>query len=464
MPVKFTDLRRKHPYFIFHHFSYAQDKNNLHLKFDFQIEPDIHFSPRATIKNINHSFLAKIPEAVLNNLIFHLGLMEIPSYWKATCSPQIVIRAGYLNPQQVNWWRQLFIEGMGQFYYTNKIDLRNQDFLKIAIESSKRYSLTQQKFNPKRFLVPIGGGKDSVVTLEILKKAGGVVIPFLVNPSHNPLKAALHVIKTSGVKDQLIIRRELDKKLFALNQAGYLNGHTPITAYNSFASVLAAVVSNCGQIAFSNERSANEGNVVYLGREINHQYSKTWSFEKKFIRYLKKYLAPKINYFSFLRPLYELQIAKLFAHYPQYFSVFRSCNRGQKTNSWCGQCPKCLFIFITLYPFLSTKQVLSIFSHNPFTKKELWPLTKELSGLAKAKPFECVGTYQETRIAFLLALKKAKKEARVLPLILKRFQIEILPQFPKLEKEAKNLLASFSKEHLLPPNLEQLLKDESQRS
>jgi len=36
-----------------------------------------------------------------------------------------------------------------------------------------------------------------------------------------------------------------------------------------------------------------------------------------------------------------------------------------------------------------------------------------LIGQGRHKPFECVGTYQESRIAFKLSLKKAKKLGKI---------------------------------------------------
>lgn len=458
MSKTISALRKKHPQFVYENFTIEKLNNNLKIAYKFKIEPDIYFNPEITIGNINQAKIDSLDNRTINNLAFHLGLMEIPSYWKATCSPQILIKAGHLNLAQLNWWHKLLIKGMGQFYYTNKIDFRKRDFLKIKVDSKKKFSPSNQKFNPNQILVPIGGGKDSLVTLEILQQAGYKTIPFLLNPVHNPIKSAENIIQAIGSKEAIICQHRIDPKLFDLNRAGYLNGHIPIVAFISFASLLAAILSDSDAVAISNERSADEGNLTYLGHQINHQYDKTWQFEKEFVFYLRKYLIPKLKFFSFLKPLYELQIAKLFSRYPQYFPLFRSCNRGQKTNSWCGQCPKCLFIFTILYPFLPTKKLLSIFGQNLFEKRNLWPLAKNLTGVKGTKPFECVGTYQETRVALFLALKKAKKENKTIPLILKLFEREILPQFPNLETESTTLLSSFSRENLLGPELNQLLK------
>ncbi len=237
---------------------------------------------------------------------------------------------------------------------------------------------------------------------------------FLVNPNKQIKKAA----KVSRVKKQIIVKRVIDKKLLELNKKGYLNGHTPFTALLSFLSVFCAVLFDYKNIAFSNEKSANEGNVKYLGKIINHQWAKSSEFEKMFKDYCKKYLAKNVNYFSYLRKYGELEISKMLTKYPQYFSFFSSCNAsmriGAKQTRWCGNCPKCLFVYLTLYPFLEKKELLKIFGKDIFENRKLLPIMKSLIGQGSIKPFECVGTKKESRLALKLSLKKLKKKVKSL--------------------------------------------------
>ena len=44
---------------------------------------------------------------------------------------------------------------------------------------------------------------------------------------------------------------------------------------------------------------------------INHQYTKSFEFEKDFHLLLKRTVHPDIEYFSMLKPLYEIQISKI---------------------------------------------------------------------------------------------------------------------------------------------------------
>jgi len=462
-------LRKKYSKFIYKNYSWKISGKDLEISFDFRIEPDIRFNPKVIIKNIDKNQIKRVGESILNNLIFNLGLIELLSYWKATCSPEIEIKAGPLNEEQIKWWKNLIINGMGQFFYENKINFQQPNFIKI--KSLQRPVLCEfyQGGLRNRVLVPIGGGKDSVVTLEILKKARKDIICFSLNPTG----VAKKIIKIAGFKNSIIIRRQIDKKLFQLNKKGFLNGHTPFSAYLAFLSVLCAVLFDLKYIAFSNERSSNEGNLKYLGKIINHQYSKSYDFEKRFRGYSKKYLAPSpkfgggLEYFSFLRPIYEIQVAKLFSNYPRYFSAFLSCNVAYQTDSgtkkpikkWCERCPKCLFVFVSLYPFIG-KKIIEIFEKNLFADKKLLPIMLQLIGLKKFKPFECVGTKKESLIAFYLSWKKEEERVSAkLPFLLKYFEKKILSKYHNQEKESKKILNSWSNQHNLPREFERILKE-----
>lgn len=449
-------LREKHPRFIYEKFWLRPENNNLKIGYEFRIEPDISFTPEIVIENINLSGVHSLDEKVVNNLAFHLGLMEIPSYWKATCSPQIIIKSGSLNQSQIQWWHRLIMNGLGQFFYTNQIDFQQPNFLEITTTQNNTWPKYESKLDSQKILIPVGGGKDSIITLEILKKASKQINCFSLNPT----KATLEIIKLAGCQNPIIVHRQIDENLLELNQNGYLNGHTPFTAYLAFLSVTCAVLFNYGKVAISNERSANEGNLIWLGQAINHQYAKTFEFEKIFNSYTKECLATDVHYFSFLQPLWEIQVAKLLAHYPNYFTAFKSCNQNQKTNSWCNNCPKCLSVFINLSPFLKETDLKKIFGEDLFEKESLLPILKELLGETSHKPFECVGTRQETLVALYLALEKRKNSKSQLPLLLRSFQEEVSPKHQNLAQQSQKLLNSWGQDENLPEDLRKILKNE----
>lgn len=404
------ELRAQHPVFTYENFSYCFRGADFVMSFVFRIAPDLQFTPQVTIKNVEKGKEKALSKEMLDNLVFHAGLAEIPSYWKAVVSPTIEIAAGILARPQIAFWQDLLWNGLSEFCYQNKIDIPKSEFVKII-------SLGEQKFGAEYFpaedrvLIPLGGGKDSIVTMEALKKEGAEVGVFVLNPQ----KFHKKIIAISGVERAMFAEREIDKKLLALNRAGYLNGHTPFSAYIACISMLVAALFGYRRIAVSNEKSADEPNVAWKGRAINHQYSKSSDFEKKFQKYAASYLVKGIEYGSFLRKFYEIDIAKMFAGYPQYFSAFLSCNRGLKEGRWCGECPKCLFAYLILYPHLGSKTLQSIFKKDMFADSALIPLAKSFLGIDQPKPFECVGTKAEIKKAFRLAIKKALREYKTLP-------------------------------------------------
>ncbi|MFA5766783.1 MAG: hypothetical protein WC919_02590 [Candidatus Paceibacterota bacterium] len=412
-------LRKRYPRFIYQKYSYSIERGVLKASFGFRVEPGIKFKSKIRIRGVSESRLGHMDEKALNNFVFHLGMMEIPTYWKATCSPEIVIRAGFLTKAQTEWWKGLILKGMSQFFYENKIDFTSDDFLSVLNNPSVEappLGISSMELKD-RYLIPMGGGKDSIVTLEKIKERGESINCFLLNPGKTQKK----VLNAAGIKNPVVAERSIDPLLLKLNREGYLNGHTPFTAVLHFLGVFCGVLFDYKNIAFSNEKSADEGNAVYLGKEVNHQYAKSSEFEKEFKDYCRKYLTKNARSFSFLRKYTELQISRTFVDYPKYFPAFSSCNVGLKTGErWCGNCPKCLFVYASLYPYLDKKELMKIFGKDIFENKKLLPVMKGLIGRGKHKPLECVGTYKESCSAFDMGLAKATKKGEI-PYLLKKY-------------------------------------------
>ena len=259
-------------------------------------------------------------------------------------------------------------------------------------------------------LVPIGGGKDSIVVAERLKARGKKISLFNLTNQQKTNQIIIDTAKVSGEK-LIAARRQIAPELIALNQKkGVYNGHIPFSAYLAFLTLAVAIINGDKEIALGNEKSANYGNVKYRGTIINHQWSKSFEFEKMFQAYTRKFITPSIRYYSELRKFNELQIAGMFAHYPQYFYKFSSCNKNFKftakaQSKWCGECAKCVFVWTMLSAFLPNKELEKIFGKNLYQDKKLKPIFQELLGQKKHKPFECVGTPEEMEKALALAKK-----------------------------------------------------------
>jgi hypothetical protein len=264
--------------------------------------------------------------------------------------------------------------------------------------------------------------------------------------------ASFNLIKACGAPTPVKISRKIDKKLLELNRKGYLNGHTPFSSCLAFLGTCCAEIFGYGYVAVANERSANEPTITAGGKRINHQYSKSYEFEKLFRAYAKSHLTKNVEYFSALRPLYELQIAKIAASFPRELQSAKSCNVGAKTNAWCGNCPKCLGVFLLLYSFLGAAMLTKIFGKNLFSDKKLSRFIPALIGHSESKPFDCVATIKENRAALTLSCKKPERK----PYILKQFCGGAKSRAS--ESEINGIMRSWDKKNFLPQNIEKKLK------
>jgi hypothetical protein len=329
------------------------------------------------------------------------------SYWKATCSKIIKIMPKKLNERQQFWWKKLFRKGLGEFFYHNGIAQTDEPLFEFEFDESADY-IDSFKFreipSTSRVIVPIGGGKDSVVTLEELKKDSKIV-PFIINPRQATLDCA-RIAGFDGEEAIVTMRRAMDAKLLEMNEQGFLNGHTPFSAMLAFYSLIISYGTRTRHVALSNESSANEPTIP--GTDINHQYSKSLEFENDFRHYVETYLSHCTHYFSYLRPFTELQIAENFAQHKKYHPVFRSCNAGSKEDRWCNNCSKCLFAYLILSPFIADEEMIAIFGEDLLDKPALLPYFEELCGIAPNKPFECVGTIDEVNQAVKMILESRK--------------------------------------------------------
>lgn len=388
---RFDALREQFKSFTFCQQEVKLEDGVLSMTFHFSLDDRYDFYPTLTIPSRPFYRWETIPQTQLETLAFQIGMVELVSYWKLACPKTIVVKPFDLKLCQKKWWRHLYYNGLGEFRYLNGIDCSEADFLKIESGTDHEMKSIDMPLEEKT-LIPVGGGKDSVVTLEMLRDEMPV-IPLIVNPRG----ATIECVKAAGytMDDVAVINRTLDPTMLRLNQEGFLNGHTPFSALLAFISILIGFGTGSKYIALSNESSANESTVP--GTDINHQYSKSIEFERDFREYVAVHLNEEIQYFSFLRPLSEMQIASFFSRCEAYHGVFKSCNAGSKTDSWCGKCPKCLFTWIILSPFLSKEKLIAIFGKDLMADASLQPIFEELNGTAAVKPFECVGTVEEVR-------------------------------------------------------------------
>ncbi len=441
------ELRKKYPVFRYESFSIDRTPSCVTARFRFSIPPDISFTPEVTFESVKEGWHS-IPEGFLENVVFQLGIIEAFSYWKATASPLIEIQAGNLTADQAHWWEDLLLHGMGEFFYRNDIDFTVPGFVQITSNSQKAAYAVYSDSLPQRSLLAIGGGRDSALAAGLLRGSDLTFAGMVLNPS----TAAQTIASEAANAGPIVIRRSICAELLELNRQGYLNGHTPFSAYLAFLGAACLLLYGYSNVIVSNERSSEEGNVRYRDTDINHQYSKSFRFEALFDEYLARHLVAHGRYFSLVRSLYELQIGKLFSNFPGFFNQFKSCNRN-RSDSWCGQCPKCVSVFLTMYPFVPRSILTKIFGADLFSRDETIPILRELAGF-DVKPFECVATTAEIKAALALAIADLRERGESLPPVLS-FAAQNVPEVHDT-RSAAALLASYGP-HRIPQEFENVL-------
>ncbi len=355
----------------------------------------------------------------IDAILFEIHLMLGISYWKAFLDPHIVIESGTLSHSQAQFWEKVYRNGLGELFYRNNINDYKERvaFPYKHLPEHATLPCTDHASQP-RALVGVGGGKDSIVTGELLKNRAISFDGFVVETG---MRSAIieDVIRVMDVPT-VVVRRTIDPHIGTMPEA--YDGHVPISAIWSWIGLLVATVGGYQYIITSNERSANIGNKTWHGYNINHQWSKSSEYEKLFNDYINTHITSSVSYFSLLRPLSELRIVHQFIQYPSYFPVFSSCNRNfssrrklDHNKRWCGMCAKCAFVYLLIAAVAGRSQADAIVGKNVLDDATLIDTYRALAGVTPVKPFDCVGTHEEVIAA--CAIVQARKEHESSPVM-----------------------------------------------
>ena len=390
-------------------------------RYDFDINTG---EARLEYKVMEHVFVEKFifdtqmfvqfDEEILDRAMFYLHIACGVSYWKAFCPQNLIMTTGSLTKQEAEFFTEFYKQGLMQFFYENDLDPQKYAVKFDSDSNVQRSCFRGLDFLNSRVLLPIGGGKDSLVSAALLNAMEVDFDWFCVKSD----KIKIDCVDVSG-KKLIDVRREFSSDLINLNRLGEVfNGHVPITGILAFVEIVACVLYGYSKVIMSNEHSSSQANLTWKGYKVNHQYSKSLEFEKMFREFLaENFCAVKgeslFDYFSLLRGLSEYKIAEIFAEKCEnYFDVFSSCNRNFhldtskniKGKRFCGECEKCAFVFLILSNFIQFEQLIKIFGANLFKSQALFTTFKEMCGLGIRKPWECVGSFEESRFALVEAL------------------------------------------------------------
>ena len=359
------------------------DEKSGRAEFDFSLDNRLFF------KEIIDFHMPGTRPKALDDLHIALGV----SYFKTYLPENIELGKLDLTVEQAAFWRDFYVKGLGEFSYRNNVDV---SFIKFPASDIKK--IPDKKTTDKKVVIPVGGGKDSTVVIEAVKNS--VLKSNARTFSVGFPRPIRETVEKSGLK-HILVERVISDTLKTLPDA--LNGHVPISGIIAFILLCAADLYDFNWVLMANERSANVGNIG----EVNHQWSKSLEFEDTFNRYVRDNITNDFRYVSFLRPLSEIHIAKLFSSLSDYHRIFTSCNKAFKLDAkkridyWCCNCDKCRFVFLILSLFMKRDYLVSIFGKNMLNDMDNLRGYEELVGLSGIKPFECVGEISECRAAMM---------------------------------------------------------------
>jgi hypothetical protein len=342
-----------------------------------------------------------------------LTLVAGVSYYKTTAAPLIDLGDLPTTAAERSFLRTFYVNGLGEFAYRNGLDLRG---LRVEGPDAGGGAPPAYAPEPGRPLIPFGGGIDSIVTVAALASDHPDAALCVVEPPGARFAAIEDAAAVTGLPVTRV-ERTLDPLVRRSAELGFMNGHVPVTAVNTAAALVAAVLQRRDAVVLSNEWSASVPTLVVGGQAVNHQWSKGEEFEQSFGDLVLAALGPRLSVFSYLRPRSELWVAAQFARLPHYHGAFRSCNRAfgqdpsQRLDHWCGRCDKCCFVDLVLAPFMDRVDLESVFAgEEPLQNPANETSFRALLGLGDdTKPFECVGDVDECRAATVLAARRADR-------------------------------------------------------
>jgi UDP-N-acetyl-alpha-D-muramoyl-L-alanyl-L-glutamate epimerase len=348
------------------------------------------------VANLQPANFCTANHTAIRHLLMHVGMAYIPRLFALDDFDVVQVRPLRLSPTGIEFYETYFQHGLAELRLRNGLNVGKR--VHVSAEAgAPGYEPEYYKPNNSALLMN-GGGKDTVVAAELLREIG---LPFVwLTLGITP--AMKRIVRLSGNPHALTLK--VGGSVQTISANSQYRGHKPFSSLLAFLGLLAAFVQRHRYIVVANEYSSNFGNVMAGGIEVNHQYAKSHQFEKRFAAYVNAEILPEVSYFSILRPLYEIQVAKLFAEHPRYFQSFRSCNLGHSADYWCLKCPKCAFILLALTPHLDKCQLRNIFGLNAFALPRIRRLIARLCG--PNKPFECVGTRAESMVALSMSYKR----------------------------------------------------------
>lgn len=393
-------LRYRIPEFVYESFNFYRNADGVKAEYvyrlgEYTFRPTVEI-PTADIRN------DEIDDQFLSYLFFNFGIINGLHYYKLSIPPVFRIKAGYIDENQRIFFKKVFYGELVEFLYNNNLRVPYEDFVTFICEDESEHHPHSYHFEThfEGNIIPIGGNKNSVVTLEALQPMHEQNLCFLYHYGHDDANvAATDCIKEAGYGLESVVdfNLSLDPQLAELGQQGFYNGRVSLSSCFAFAAYITAYLNKKQNIILSN--SAFAGN--------NHQYTKSYDFETDFQNYIDHCFSPQIRYFSILRSMNEYGIFQKFIKHSLYFNIFGGCNNATEEKRWCGHCPRCLYNYIMLYPLVSHDKLEHIFGGDLLDDQRLLPSFTNLVTSGSSSPFDFIGAREEIIYSLQLACGQA---------------------------------------------------------
>jgi hypothetical protein len=364
-----------------------------------------------------HALAATYGDELLERLAVHVALFQINTV--ASLRPDTIELGRYAHhatPRLVQLWRTVFRRVWAQWRWEHGLpDYAGPEFVD-APKTAPAPHAVRSPAGAVPWLVFCGGGKDSLVALDLFERGR---LPFAtLGYSHSIYGDATfqHALldRVGAATARLRAEREWILDDFSdapvvrlrpsLGARSVLAAETPASV---FAALPIALARGYRGLVVAHERSANSSNLVWdaTGEEVNHQWGKSWEAEQLLDRYVQTELLADVRYFSVLQPVHDEVIFELLARSPERAPLTHSCNIRKP---WCGACAKCAYVWLQMAAHLEPAIVAATFGTEVGERPENERWFRELLGLAEHTPFECVGSVPEARLALgLLAARRA---------------------------------------------------------
>lgn len=365
------------------------------------------FSTNIFYHDVSFSRLAqRYPKQLLETISAYIALFEgmklcslFPTYY------DISSIAAHIDEAAIALFVEIYQGVFGQHWYENNVTDYRQPEVIVAGGVFGQHAPVPIVSDQAALLVGCGGGKDSIVAMKLLHEAD---VPFAsmqyahscygkADQQHALIDSILACVKPIARHALSIFDDFADfpfMHLYFPENSGIIAPETPVSIFESLFLMLDGGYTS---LCFAHEKSANTGNMVWdrIGKEINHQWGKSFAAERLIDRFIRAHIVSNVQYFSILQPIYDIRIFQKLRTYPDVLTHIHSCNERKP---WCKKCPKCAYVWLGLMAFCDRRAVDAVFQSNLFDDADLLPIFRRMMGLADHTPFECIGEINETRL------------------------------------------------------------------